>query len=74
MSLIHSEAQQAVVHEAPGIMRCIIADGETDGLKLLQTSGVNLQVGRNKFQHHQNFLLRGRFLDVDLDEYSQRSN
>ncbi|XP_033636533.1 DNA-directed RNA polymerase I subunit RPA1-like [Asterias rubens] len=43
MSLIHSEAQQAVVHEAPGIMRCIIADGETDGLKLLQTSGVNLQ-------------------------------
>ncbi|XP_022089266.1 DNA-directed RNA polymerase I subunit RPA1-like [Acanthaster planci] len=43
MSLLHSETQQAVVHEARGILRCIIADGDKEGEKVLQTSGVNLQ-------------------------------
>ena len=46
MSLVHAEAQHAVVHEAPGILRCIITDGDKEGQRVLQTSGVNLQVGQ----------------------------
>lgn len=42
-SIISEVAQQVVMHQAPGIQRCILADDK--GKKLLQTEGVNLKVG-----------------------------
>ncbi|XP_071846497.1 DNA-directed RNA polymerase I subunit RPA1-like isoform X2 [Apostichopus japonicus] len=40
-SIISEVAQQVVMHQAPGIQRCILADDK--GKKLLQTEGVNLK-------------------------------